>query len=164
MFNSTEITIINKLCDKYKFEYIVYDDMIYIRSKYDSWRIIKNDCTYKLYHKNRSKHTCNLNQSCEDMGNYHFQSECQDMTKLSNIINYLKDEDIDLLYSDRMNRKEAIYYAEEESNTLYFLYSINLLIKFSLVSSSSTSSSLSFFTLGNNDLDLIYISSEAITK
>ena len=36
---------------------------------------------------------------------------------------YLKDEDIDLLYSDRMNRKEAIYYAEEESNTLYFLYS-----------------------------------------
>ncbi len=41
----------------------------------------------------------------------------------SNIINYLKDEDIDLLYSDRMNRKEAIYYAEEESNTLYFLYS-----------------------------------------
>lgn len=41
----------------------------------------------------------------------------------SNIINYLKNEDIDLLYSDRMNRKEAIYYAEEESNTLYFLYS-----------------------------------------
>lgn len=41
----------------------------------------------------------------------------------SNIINYLKDEDIDILYSDRMNRKESIYYAEEESNTLYFLYS-----------------------------------------
>ena len=41
----------------------------------------------------------------------------------SNIINYLKNEDIDLLYSDRMNRKEAIYYAEEEFNTLYFLYS-----------------------------------------
>ena len=97
MFNSTEITIINKLCDKYKFEYIVYDDMTYIRSKYDSWRIIKNDCTYKLYHKNRSKHTCNLNQSCEDMGNYHFQSECQDMTKLSNIINYLHRHDEGLI-------------------------------------------------------------------
>ena len=41
----------------------------------------------------------------------------------SNIINYLKDEDIDILYSDRMNRKESICYAEEESNTLYFLYS-----------------------------------------
>lgn len=41
----------------------------------------------------------------------------------SNIINYLKDEDIDILYSDRMNRKESIYYAEEESSTLYFLYS-----------------------------------------
>ncbi|MGM9876247.1 MAG: acyl-CoA dehydratase activase-related protein [Bacilli bacterium] len=41
----------------------------------------------------------------------------------SNIINYLKDEDIDILYSDRMDRKESIYYAEEESNTLYFLYS-----------------------------------------
>lgn len=41
----------------------------------------------------------------------------------SNIINYLKDEDIDILYSDRMNRKKSIYYAEEESNTLYFLYS-----------------------------------------
>lgn len=97
MFNSTEITIINKLCDKYKFEYIVYDDMTYIRSKYDSWRIIKNDCTYKLYHKNRSKHTCNLNQSCEDMGNYHFQSECQDMTKLNNIINYLHRHDEGLI-------------------------------------------------------------------
>lgn len=41
----------------------------------------------------------------------------------SNIINYLKDEDIDILYSDRMDRKESIYYAEEESSTLYFLYS-----------------------------------------
>ena len=41
----------------------------------------------------------------------------------SNIINYLKDEDIDILYSDRMDRKKSIYYAEEESNTLYFLYS-----------------------------------------
>lgn len=39
-----------------------------------------------------------------------------------NIIDYLKSEDIQILYSDRMNRKEAIYYAEEESNTLYFLY------------------------------------------
>lgn len=41
----------------------------------------------------------------------------------SNIINYLKDEDIDILHSDRMDRKESIYYAEEESSTLYFLYS-----------------------------------------
>lgn len=41
----------------------------------------------------------------------------------SNIINYLKDEKIDILYSDRLNRKEAIYYAEDFSETLYFLYS-----------------------------------------
>lgn len=41
----------------------------------------------------------------------------------SNIIDYLKNEDIDILYSDRMDRKESIYYAEEESSTLYFLYS-----------------------------------------
>ena len=38
------------------------------------------------------------------------------------IISYFKNEDIDILYSDRMDRKEATYYAEEESNTLYFLY------------------------------------------
>ena len=36
---------------------------------------------------------------------------------------YFKDEDIDILYSDRLNRKIAISYAEDFSNTLYFLYS-----------------------------------------
>ena len=40
-----------------------------------------------------------------------------------NIIRYFKDEDIDILYSDRLNRKIAISYAEDFSNTLYFLYS-----------------------------------------
>ena len=40
-----------------------------------------------------------------------------------NIIHYFKDEDIDILYSDRLNRKIAISYAEDFSNTLYFLYS-----------------------------------------
>ena len=41
----------------------------------------------------------------------------------SNIIKYLKDMDVDILYSDRMNRRESIYYADAFSNTLYFLYS-----------------------------------------
>ena len=41
----------------------------------------------------------------------------------SNIIKYLKDMNIDILYSDRMNRRESIYYADAFSNTLYFLYS-----------------------------------------
>ena len=36
---------------------------------------------------------------------------------------FLKDNDIDILYSDRMDRKESIYYAKEFSSTLYFLYS-----------------------------------------
>lgn len=36
---------------------------------------------------------------------------------------YFKDNDIDVLYSDRMDRKESICYAKEFSNTLYFLYS-----------------------------------------
>ena len=40
-----------------------------------------------------------------------------------NIIRYFKDENIDILYSDRLNRKIAISYAEDFSNTLYFLYS-----------------------------------------
>lgn len=38
------------------------------------------------------------------------------------ITKYFKDNDIDILYSDRMDRKESIYYAKEFSNTLYFLY------------------------------------------
>lgn len=97
MFNSTEINTINKLCNKYEFEYIIYDDMVYIKSKYDSWRILKSDSAYKLYHKNRSKHTCNLNQVCESMEHYHFQSECKDMTKLSSIINYLHCHDEGLI-------------------------------------------------------------------
>lgn len=41
----------------------------------------------------------------------------------SSVINYLKKEDIGILYSDRVNRKESIYYSNELSNTLYFLYS-----------------------------------------
>ena len=36
---------------------------------------------------------------------------------------YFKDNEIDILYSDRLDRKESICYAEEFSNTLYFLYS-----------------------------------------
>ena len=36
---------------------------------------------------------------------------------------FFKDNDIDILYSDRMDRKESICYAEEFSSTLYFLYS-----------------------------------------
>lgn len=36
---------------------------------------------------------------------------------------FFKDNGIDVLYSDRMDRKESICYAKEFSNTLYFLYS-----------------------------------------
>jgi len=39
------------------------------------------------------------------------------------IIDYFRDNNIDILYSDRMDRKESILYAKEFSNTLYFLYS-----------------------------------------
>lgn len=39
------------------------------------------------------------------------------------IINYLKNENIDVLFSDRMDKKESLYYGEDFSNTLYFLYS-----------------------------------------
>ena len=41
----------------------------------------------------------------------------------STIIKYFKDNDIDILYSDRMNRRESICYAKDFSSTLYFLYS-----------------------------------------
>lgn len=41
----------------------------------------------------------------------------------SSIINFFKDKDIDILYGDRMDRKESICYAKEFSSTLYFLYS-----------------------------------------
>lgn len=40
----------------------------------------------------------------------------------SNIIDYLKKEGIEILYSDRLDRKISISYAEDMSNTLYFLY------------------------------------------
>lgn len=39
------------------------------------------------------------------------------------IIKYFKDNDIDIIYSDRMDRKESICYAKDFSSTLYFLYS-----------------------------------------
>ena len=41
----------------------------------------------------------------------------------NDIINYLKKEDIEIVYSDRVDKKESILYAEEFSDTLYFLYS-----------------------------------------
>lgn len=41
----------------------------------------------------------------------------------STIINFFKDNDIDILYGDRMDRYESISYAKEFSSTLYFLYS-----------------------------------------
>lgn len=41
----------------------------------------------------------------------------------SDVIRYLKSEDVDILYSDRMDRKEASYYADDFSETLYWLYS-----------------------------------------
>lgn len=41
----------------------------------------------------------------------------------SNIVNYFKDNDIEILYSDRLDRKESICYANDFSKTLYFLYS-----------------------------------------
>ena len=39
------------------------------------------------------------------------------------IIDYFKSNNIDILYSDRMNKKASICYANDFSNTLYFLYS-----------------------------------------
>ena len=39
------------------------------------------------------------------------------------IINFFKENNIDILFSDRMDRNESICYANEFSNTLYFLYS-----------------------------------------
>ena len=39
------------------------------------------------------------------------------------VIKYLNNENIDVLYSDRMDRKEAVYYADDFSHTLYWLYS-----------------------------------------
>lgn len=40
-----------------------------------------------------------------------------------NIIKYFRDNDIDILYSDRLDKGTSVSYAEEFSNTLYFLYS-----------------------------------------
>lgn len=40
-----------------------------------------------------------------------------------NVIKYLSSQNIDILYSDRMDRKEAVYYADDFSSTLYWLYS-----------------------------------------
>lgn len=39
------------------------------------------------------------------------------------IIDYFKNNNIDILYADRLNKKESISYAKEFSDTLYFLYS-----------------------------------------
>lgn len=41
----------------------------------------------------------------------------------TSITKFFKDNDVDILYSDRLDRKESIYYAKEFSSTLYFLYS-----------------------------------------
>lgn len=41
----------------------------------------------------------------------------------NDVIRYLSSENIDILYSDRMDRKEAVYYADDFSSTLYWLYS-----------------------------------------
>ncbi len=40
----------------------------------------------------------------------------------SNIINYLKNEDIDLLYSDRMNRKKKLFIMLKKNLILYIFY------------------------------------------
>ena len=39
------------------------------------------------------------------------------------ILDYFKDNGIDVLYGDRLDKKESISYAEDFSDTLYFLYS-----------------------------------------
>lgn len=39
------------------------------------------------------------------------------------VIRYLKENDIDILYSDRMDRSDSICYAKGMSDTLYWLYS-----------------------------------------
>lgn len=39
------------------------------------------------------------------------------------ILDYFKDNGIDVLYGDRLDKKESISYARDFSNTLYFLYS-----------------------------------------
>lgn len=39
------------------------------------------------------------------------------------ITQFFKDNNIEILYADKMNRKESICYAEDFSSTLYFLYS-----------------------------------------
>ena len=39
------------------------------------------------------------------------------------IIKFFKDNNVDVIYSDRLDKKESICYAKEFSNTLYFLYS-----------------------------------------
>lgn len=41
----------------------------------------------------------------------------------NDIINYLKKEDIEIVYADRVDKKESALYAKDFSNTLYFLYS-----------------------------------------
>lgn len=41
----------------------------------------------------------------------------------SNIVSYLKEEGIEIIYADRLERKEAVLYAKEFSKTLYWEYS-----------------------------------------
>lgn len=41
----------------------------------------------------------------------------------NDIINYLKKEDIEIVYADRVDKKESALYAKDFSNTLYFIYS-----------------------------------------
>jgi len=41
----------------------------------------------------------------------------------NNIINYLNNNDIQIIYADKLNKKTAIEYSKELSNTLYWTYS-----------------------------------------
>lgn len=45
----------------------------------------------------------------------------------SNIINYLSKEDITIIYADKLQRKISIEYSKEISNSLYWLYSKELI-------------------------------------
>lgn len=45
----------------------------------------------------------------------------------SNIINYLNDNDIQIIYADKLDKKMSIDYSKELSNTLYWTYSKELI-------------------------------------
>lgn len=82
-----------KFCKSLGFKYEVSSSYIYIRSMYDSWRIVEKEGKYKLYHRNKSHKGYNAFQ----MQDYHLQRECRENDSIQHILEYINKHDKKLI-------------------------------------------------------------------